>query len=178
MSKEQTRVLVTYQSQTGNTKKVAEAIFDALPEPKEKKPIKEAESLEGYDLVFLGFPVHGGGPNKKARSYLENNTKDKQIALFITHAAPETAPEIPETIQNFRDASCEAEIVGVFNCQGQLSGIVKALMRIAPAPHVREWARFDNSKGQPDAGRLEKAATFAASVMEKASQHMAPVTVA
>lgn len=34
MSKEhrEPRVLVTYQSQTGNTRKVAEAIFNAIPE--------------------------------------------------------------------------------------------------------------------------------------------------
>ena len=52
---QETRILVTYQSQTGNTKKVATAIFDALPEPKEVKPIREVESLEDYDLIFLGF---------------------------------------------------------------------------------------------------------------------------
>lgn len=163
----ETRVLVTYQSQTGNTKKVAEAIYEAIPEPKDIKPIQEAQSLEEYDLTFLGFPVHGSGPNPKAKSYLENNTKDKQIALFITHAAPEDAPEMPESVQKFCDAAGEANILDVFHCQGQLSSIVKTVMRFAPDPQIREWARTDNSKGQPDASRLEKAARFAKGVMEK-----------
>ncbi|MCW4011579.1 MAG: flavodoxin family protein [Candidatus Bathyarchaeota archaeon] len=169
MSKDQkeTRILVTYQSQTGNTRKVAEAIYEVLPEPKEIRPLKEAQSLEEYSLIFLGFPVHGSGPNPKATSYLENNTKDKQIALFITHAAPEDAPEMPESVQKFCDAAGEADILDVFHCQGQLSSIVKTVMRFAPDPQVREWAKMDNSKGQPDASRLEKAASFAKRVMEK-----------
>ena len=169
MSKEnkETRILVTYQSQTGNTKKIAEAIYDALPEPKEIRPIQETQSLEEYGLIFLGFPIHGSGPNQKAKSYLEKNTKDKRIALFITHAAPEDAPEMPESIQRFCDAAGEAEIVDVFHCQGQLSSIVKTVMRFAPDPQIREWARMDNSKGQPDASRLEKAACFANRVIEK-----------
>jgi flavodoxin len=159
------KVLVAYQSQTGNTKKVAQSIYKALPEPKEIKPFQEVESLEDYDLAFLGFPVHGSGPNPKARSYLETHTAGKQVALFITHAAPEDAPEIPEIIQRFRDATTEAEVVDVFHCQGQLSGIVKTVMRFAPDPQIREWARTDNSKGQPDASRLEKASVFAKGVM-------------
>jgi flavodoxin len=166
---QETRVLVSYQSQTGNTKKVATAIYEALPEPKEIKPIREAQSLEDYDLIFLGFPIHGSGPNPKAKSYLENNTKDKQIAFFITHAAPEDAPEMPESIQKFRDAAGEACIVDVFHCQGQLSSVVKTVMRFAPDPQIREWARMDDSKGQPDASRLEKAACYAKRVMERQS---------
>ncbi len=169
MSKElkETRVLVTYQSQTGNTKKVAEAIYEAIPEPKEIRPIQEAQSLEEYDLIFMGFPIHGSGPNPKAKSYLESNTKDKRIALFITHAAPEDAPEMPESVQKFCDAAGEADILDVFHCQGQLSSIVKTVMRFAPDPQIREWARMDNSKGQPNASRLEKAAYFAKRVLEK-----------
>ncbi len=164
---QETRILVTYQSQTGNTRKVAEAIYETLPEPKEIRPLQEAQSLKDYGLIFLGFPIHGSGPNPKAKSYLENNTKDKRIALFITHAAPEDAPEMPESIQKFSEAAGEADILDVFHCQGQLSSIVKTVMRVAPNPQIREWARMDNSKGQPDASRLEKAANFAKRVMEK-----------
>ena len=162
-----TKILVAYQSQTGNTRKVATAIYDVLPEPKEIKPLKDVESLSGYNLMFLGFPIHGSGPNPKARSYLENKTKDKRVALFITHAAPEDAPEIPDSIQKFCNAAGEAEILDIFHCQGQLSSIVKTVMRFAPDPQVREWARMDSSKGQPDNSRLEKASVFALKVLEK-----------
>jgi len=169
MSKElrEPRVLVVYQSQTGNTKKVAKAIYDSIPEPKEIKSLKQANSLDGYSLIFLGFPIHGSGPNKEAKSYLEKNTKGKQISLFITHAAPVDAPEIPESLQKFRDAAGEADIIDLFHCRGQLDKIIKLVMKFMPDPKIREWARSDNSEGQPDKESLEKAALFASRIIEK-----------
>lgn len=155
------KVLVAYMSQTGNTKKVAEAIYEVLPEPKEIRKLQEVTSLDSYYLSFLGFPIQGSGPNKKTIEFLEKHTRGKTIALFITHAAPENAPEMPENIQKFKDSASEAKIVGVFDCQGQLSGTVKTIMRFAPSRQLREWAQKDNSKGQPDAMRLDRAKTFA-----------------
>ena len=73
---------------------------------------------------------------------------------------------MPESIQKFCDAASEADILDVFHCQGQLSSIVKTVMRFAPDPQIREWARMDNSRGQPDASRLEKSASFAKQVMQ------------
>lgn len=90
------KVLIAYMSRTGNTKKVAEAIYGAVPEPKEISRCGDVKSLDGYDLSFLGFPMHVYGPDKKAKVFLETHAKDKTIALFITHMAPEEAPTLPE----------------------------------------------------------------------------------
>ena len=46
-----TKVLIAYMSWTGNTKKVAEAIYDAIPQAKEIKQVEDVGSLEGYDLA-------------------------------------------------------------------------------------------------------------------------------
>jgi flavodoxin len=54
-----TRVLVAYMTSTGNTKKIAEAIYSEIATEKEIKPVREVQNLEGYDLAFLGFPTHG-----------------------------------------------------------------------------------------------------------------------
>jgi flavodoxin len=153
-------------SQTGNTKKVAEAIYGAIPEPKEIRRAEDATSLEGYDLTFLGFPTHAYGPDKKAKTYLETHVKDRTIALFITHMAPEDAPPLQEWIQKFRDAAVGANIVGVFSCQGQGSRLVKIIMRLMSS-EARAAARADTSQGQPDAARLERARTFANETMNK-----------
>ena len=82
------KVLVAYMSRTGNTKKVAEAIYGAIPQPKEIKRVEDVTSLEGYDLAFLGFPMHSFGPDKPVKTFLETHVKDRAIALFITHMAP------------------------------------------------------------------------------------------
>jgi flavodoxin len=48
------KVLVAYMSQTGNTKKVADAIYGALPEPREIKPIKAMIShFWGFHAMHL-----------------------------------------------------------------------------------------------------------------------------
>jgi flavodoxin len=159
------KVLVAYMSRTGNTKKIAEAIYGAIPQPKEIKRVEDVTSLEGYDLAFLGFPIHGSGPDKHAKTFLETRVKDRSIALFITHAAPEGAPPLQGWIQKFRDAAVGANIIGIFDCQGQASRLIKTVMRINLDPHVRASAR--SSQGQPDATRLERARTFANETMDR-----------
>jgi len=148
-------------SKTGNTKKVAEAIYGAIPQQKEIKRVEDVTSLDGYDLSFLGFPMHNFGPDKQVKTFLKTHVKDRTIALFITHMSPEDAPPLQGWIQKFRDAAVGANIVGVFNCQGQASRQIKTIMRI-PLFFMRQ---ADTSQGQPDAARLERARTFANDLM-------------
>jgi flavodoxin len=159
------KVLVAYMSQTGNTKKVADAIYDAIPHPKEIKRVEDVTSLEGYDLAFLGFPTHASGPDNKVKAFLGKRVKGRAIAFFITHMAPEGVPELQEWIQKFRDAAVGANIVGIFDCQGEVRGLMKILVRFHPDPHVRE--SIQASQGKPDAVRLERARTFANEMMNK-----------
>lgn len=164
------KVLVAYMSSTGNTKKIAEAIYGEIAADKEIKAVSEVESLGGYDLAFLGFPTHGYGPDKKTKAILEKLCKDKKkVALFVTHAAPETEPEVAEYIAKFKQAASGAEIVGTFDCQGQLASGVKFIMKISPNKKLRSDAKRDNSKGQPDENRIEKARTFAKDTVSRIS---------
>jgi flavodoxin len=162
------KVLVAYMSLTGNTKKVAEVIYDEIDCEKEIKPIKEVQDIEAYDLSFLGFPTHGYGPDKKAKAILEKLCKDgRKVALFVTHGAPEDEPEIQEVMAKFKQAALSADIMGTFNCQGQLAKGVKFIMKISPSKKLRSDAKKDNSQGQPDEARLKRARTFAREIMEK-----------
>mgnify|MGYP001026409345 CR=1 FL=1 len=157
------KVLVAYMSYTGNTKKVAEAIYGAISEPKEIKRVEDVTSLEGYDLAFLGFPMRALGPDRKVKTFLKTHVKDRSIALFITHMAPEDSSSLQGWIQKFRDAAVGANIVGVFDCQGQASGLIRMIM-IIPLAFMR---KHDTSQGQPDAARLERARAFANEIMNK-----------
>ncbi|MCU0860632.1 MAG: flavodoxin family protein [Thermoplasmata archaeon] len=161
-----TRVLVAYMSSTGNTKKIAEAIYGEIDADKEIMPIDHVGSLALYDVSFLGFPVHGYGPDKKAKAALERLCKDgKKVALFVTHAAPESEPEVSEYMAKFKQPASGAEIVGTFDCQGELAKGVKFIMKISPSKRLRSDAKRDNSKGQPDGARVEKARSFARETM-------------
>lgn len=164
------KVLVAYMSQTGNTKKVAETIFEAISMPKEIKPLEEVTSLNDYDLSFLGFPVHAQSLNEKTTSFLNSMVNGQKIAIFITHGAPEVSPNVPGWLKQFRDAAIGADICGVFDCQGEMSQQVLNFMLNNPNPQIREWAKRDSSKGQPDASRLEKAKIFAENTMKNILQ--------
>jgi flavodoxin len=155
-------------SSTGNTKKIADAIFGEIVAEKEIKPIDEVESIGSYDLTFMGFPTHGYGPDKKAKAALERLCKNgSKVALFVTHAAPENEPEVAQYMAKFKEAAAGAELVGTFNCQGELAGGVKFIMKISPNKKLRADAKRDNSKGQPDEARIEKARTFAKETLSR-----------
>jgi menaquinone-dependent protoporphyrinogen IX oxidase len=169
------KVLVAYMSRTGNTKKVAEAIYDEIKEEKEIKPIDEVESLEGYDAVFLGFPIHQMGPDKKAGNLMAKHcVNGRKVVLFITHAAPEEAPDLPPMIEKFKEAARGARIIDLFDCQGELDKSIKRIMSIMPNAKLRAWAKEDNSQGQPDRSRLEKARKFTRKVMQDLLEDQAP----
>jgi flavodoxin len=162
------KILVAFMTKTGNTKKIAEAIFGEIPGDKEIRPVEEVESLDGYDVAFLGFPIHQEGPDKKTASLLEKHCrKGRKIVLFITHAGPEGAPDLQPMLEKFRQAARDAELVDMFDCQGELAKSVKRIMSIMPKAKFRKWAREDNSQGQPDQTRIDRAKAFARDVMKK-----------
>jgi len=162
------RALVVYMSKTGNTKKVAEAIYEALDCEKEIMPIDQVVDIGGYDLSFLGFPMQRFGPDPKTVRFLRKYCQPgRDVALFVTHAAPEDADEIPGWLEGFRNAAAGANIVGMFDCQGQLAKWIKFIMSILPNRELRAMARRDNSQGQPDAARLDRARAYAREILER-----------
>lgn len=164
------RSLVVYFSQTGNTKKVADAIFGELPEPRELKEMSEVESLEGYDLCLVGFPVIAFGPAQQGREFLENYAAGRDVALFLTHAAPEREAEDEGWLEACRQAAAEAELIGFFHCRGELAAPVAEALVKSGNEVLREFGeRRPETVGQPDESRLERARVFAREMVSKAS---------
>ena len=162
------KVIVTYMSQTGNTKKVAEAIFKEIKGKKEIKPIEEVSSLEGYDLAFIGSPMQASGMAGDAKSFLEQHAKGKNIALFITHASPKEEPQLKGWLDNCKEAAAGANLLGVFDCQGEMSQALADFMLNSGDPSMVEDAKKRSTTvGQPDATRLKKARNFAREIMKK-----------
>lgn len=160
------KVVVAYISRTGNTKKVAESIYEEISGEKEILPAEEVDDLQGYDLVFFGFPVEGYGPPEEARNFLEKHCQDERVALFVTHAAPEGYELLDVWLAHCRQAAARSEVVGMFNCQGDLADDLRERMLKHDNPTVRFWAEKSEPKGNPDATRLEKARAFAREVMQ------------
>ena len=165
------KVLVTYRSATGNTKKIAEAVFGEIDAEKEIKPFKDVESLDGYDFIFVGCPIEFFGAGKATKKWFDDHLNGMRIGLFCTHGAPEFAPGVPAWIDALKSTVTDAgaEIVSFFNCQGELSQKVLDMMLGADDPHVRKLASFGREEtiGQPDEFRLEKAREYARVTMMK-----------
>ncbi|NQT73672.1 MAG: flavodoxin [Chloroflexi bacterium] len=156
------KVLVTYMSQSGNTKKVAEAMFDAIQVEKEIKELSEIESVDGYDLLLVGFPIQAFGPAEKAKQFMAQNVNGKKVALFTTHASPEDSEDLPPWLEACKKAAAGAEIVGFFNCQGELAPDIMEMLKSSDDPKLKSFGELGpTTKGQPDASRIERARVFA-----------------
>jgi len=162
------KVIVTYMSQTGNTKKVAEAIFQEIKGKKEIKPMEEVSSLAGYDLAFVGSPLQASGMAGDAKSFLEQHARGKNVALFITHASPKEEPGLKGWLDNCKAAAAGANLLGMFDCQGEMSQALADFMVNSGDPTLVEWGKKrSETVGKPDAASLKKARTFAREIMKK-----------
>jgi len=123
------RALVVYLSQTGNTRKIAEAIFDEISCEKEIKKLEEVSNIDNYNIVFAGFPVWQFGPAEPAKKFLAEHSKGKKIALFVTHAMDKNAADeknsarLNTIIDKCKAPAAEGDLAGFFNCQVNLHRI-------------------------------------------------------
>jgi flavodoxin len=160
------KVIVAYMSQTGNTRKVAEAIFEEIQSEKELKALDELDSLRGYDLAFIGFPIQIYGPAQPAKVFLEEHAAGKDIVLFTTHASPEDDKMLLQWLDACRAAAVGGNVVGLFHCRGELSEKVADMMKSSGDSDLVAWAeKRSETLGQPDATRLKRARAFARETM-------------
>jgi len=164
-------VAVVYESRTGNTKKVADAIISQLPDDTVVATVDECDSIEGFEFAFVGFPMHQFGPDDVAKGFLSDVCGGHCVAMFVTHASPEDAPPLKEWMNAFREAASGCELIGLFDCQGELAEPVKQALLDSDDPAMKAWAEADDSAGQPDEGRLEKAREWARTMMRIAGPH-------
>ncbi|MFZ7128079.1 MAG: flavodoxin family protein [Desulfobacterales bacterium] len=127
------KALVVYSSQTGNTRKLAEALYSAMDCEKAIRPVEEAPDPSGFDFVAVGFWLKAGMPDAKSAAYLER-LGEVDLFLFATHGAAADSEHAKAGIAAARELASKARLRGTFNCQGIV------------APHVLEKA---SKKEQP-----------------------------
>jgi flavodoxin len=154
------KTLVTYFSRTGNTKLVAEAIWDALPGDKTIKPMAEAGDLAPYQLIFAGFPVQTHSVPYPVEIFLKAIPEGKKVALFSTHGSVAGSHLSREALEYASVLVARAQIIGTFSCRGKVS--MKALEVLLQSPEHEAWADMAASAAtHPDESDLEDARAFA-----------------
>ncbi len=162
------KYLVTYFSISGNTKKVAEAIFNAIHGDKTIKSIEEIASLKDFDLVFLGTPVMQFGVPPVVRKFIADHADGRKIALFVTHAMlsssedPQQKAMLEKELQKCRSACSKSNLIGLFHCQGELSEKMAGELMASNIPMLIEFAGLRPlTLGHPNQVELEQARAYA-----------------
>ena len=169
------RVLVTYFSQTGNTEKVARAIYEEALTTHEAAISKledvKGDELMGYDVIFLGSPLHAGslaGPVQELLQGMKSGS-GQRIACFITHAAPAYPDQDIAKIAEPIKAACRENnmnYAGCFDCQGFLTEALHEMIKKRQGVTDAQWAeKVKQMTGHPDAKDLEMARSFARKVL-------------
>jgi flavodoxin len=163
------KILITYLSQTGNTKKTAEAIYESLEGDKTIKPVDEVQEIENYSLIFIGFPVHSHSVPYKIESFLRKIPEGKKIALFSTHGALPGGRLATEALEHAAVITSKAEVLGTFSCRGKVS--MEAMEVLSKSPEHKAWTEMaPSSQTHPDEGDLEDARSFAKLIITLSTQ--------
>lgn len=160
------KALVVYHSLTGNTKKVAEAIFEALTVEKAIKPLKEAaaDELDEFTLLFIGFPVHSHSLPYAVEKFIKQIPRGKKAAFFSTHGSLSGSRLSRQALEHASVVSAEIKVLGTFSCRGSVSpSTLEILMK---SPEHQLWTEMAASaRTHPDESDLEDARTFARQIL-------------
>ena len=161
------KVLVAYYSKTGNTEKVAKAIYDAVNVPKDILPVAEAKKMDHYDLIFCGFPVMAHSVPEKMAAFIKGLPKGQKVALFATHGSLRGGQLPRQAFESAAGLATDLKVLGQFGCRGKVDDlIIDALLK---KPEHKAWAEeAQGARGNPDAADLEDAAAFARTMVGKA----------
>jgi phosphatidylglycerophosphate synthase len=111
------KVLVIYDSATGNTEKVAREIAEPLNADVRK--VDEAGSPEYYDAVIIGTPNIRKRPTKKICSWIEANAGHiNDYAVFVTYGMPVWGEISKRACFKYVEDTLGKEPLGVFSCRG------------------------------------------------------------
>ncbi len=115
--------LVVYSSLTGNTKKVAEAVAQVIPNCDIVTVDEVPANLDEYYFISVGYWVDRGLPDKKSKKFIKS-IKNMNVALFGTLGA---YPDSPHAKGCMRDSEAMLKVegknnnvLGSFLCLGKI----------------------------------------------------------
>ena len=153
---------IVYSSLTGNTKVLADAIHEALPQDECEYFGVSDTVIPSSELLYIGFWTDKGNADTKTLQLL-SQLKNKQIFLFGTAGFGGSDiyfRKILSQVKQFIDAS--NVIVGEYMCQGKMPMSVRQRyeeMKKQPIhlPNLDAMIEnFDKALSHPDADDLEQ----------------------
>lgn len=133
------KVYVVYASLTGNTRKVAKALAEAVGGTLVDVRRDPLPKVEAKDVVFVGDGVYFGQPSRAMRRALSAWTLPKGVkaAVFGTYGGKPAQLEVLEKILHEKGAN----VVDRFSCMGRDWFLLGLLGRGRPAEEDLKAAR-------------------------------------
>jgi flavodoxin len=164
------KILVAYDSESGNTEKLAKAIYKSL-ETTDNEIVKigKTTNFADYDVIFVGFPVHSSSVSAKVEKALKRIPEGKMLALFGTHGSFRGGPLAISAFYYATTLAPKARIIGTFGCRGEVKASL--IEQLIQNPEYKFWAlEAQSAQGHPDEADLEDAKQFASLMIHKAGQ--------
>jgi len=161
------KALVAYYSESGNTEKLAKAIYDGINIPeKEIAPIGEANPKD-HDVIFVGFPVQASSVPAKVEKFVKNVPEGKKLAFFVTHGSLRGGQLAISALYHAFSLALKVTVLGTFGCRGQVKpSLIDALLN---NPEHKAWAvEAQSAIGHPDEADLVDGKEFAEWMIAKA----------
>ncbi len=151
--------LVLYSSRTGNTQKLAQTVYDVLPDEKQLVSITELASLaEDYDFIAAGFSIMGGRVEPRAKKFLQAFDKKANLFLFLTHGSLRQSQLVKDVRAQALALVPNANVVGTFSCQGEADPkVIHKLQKGTRPPAWLDEAKY--AEGHPNTEDLEELAS-------------------
>lgn len=159
--------LVLWSSRTGNTKKVAEAIYEALPGQKEiQEEGRQGKDLSSYDLIFVGFWGYRRGADPIAQGVL-TSLENQKVAIFATAGIYPDSEKAKLYLANAASLLPQSSrCIGTFICQGRVNSFHQK--KIAGLPQetahtmdAARLARLEEAEKHPNEEDLKRAGEWA-----------------
>ena len=168
---------VVYSSNTGNTEKVAKAIFSAIP-GFEKDIVRFEEQIipVDADVYFVGFGIHKGACPMILLDFL-SELHQKKIVIFGTCGLGSDEPyyrcledEVKAWIAD------DSEWIGSFMCQGKMPINVRnkyvEMLGQGNDPKIEKMIHnFDLAMTHPDNNDLQNATAFVEKMIRKIKEY-------
>ena len=156
------RYSIIYSSKTGNTKKLAEAIYNTLPQNKcdYYGTVDKIDDVLS-NVIYIGFWTEKGNADHLTIDFL-NKLKNKKIFLFGTAGYGESEKYFEGIINNVKkNIDSSNTIIGTFMCQGKMPISVrkryeKQKQELSRANIDNLIENFDKALSHPNQVDLEK----------------------
>lgn len=163
---------IAYSSKTGNTKRMAQYLYDALKENRDLTllDLKDKPDLSGYDYGLLGGWCDRALPDKAVMKALEG--APKKLGLFLTMGAMPDSEHGERAMEGLKKCLSDhkKESLGTYLCPGKVDEKLAAridLLVFVPKDAREQMKEASEKSREATEEELKEAAVYFTEQLEK-----------